>query len=59
MPRRERGISSLSSTEGLALELVSELGLQEDVATLREIERQIGVALKAGLTAQPDPASVC
>jgi len=37
---------------------VSELGLDEDATTLREIERQIGVALKAGLAAQPDQGEV-
>ena len=40
---------SRDTAEGLALELVCELGLDEDETTLREIERQIGVALKAGL----------
>ena len=50
---------SRDTASGLALELVCELGLDEDETTLREIERQIGVALKAGLAVQPDRASVC
>ena len=49
---------SRDTASGLALELVSELGLDEDATTLREIERQIGVALKAGLAAQPDRATL-
>ena len=50
---------SRDTASGLALELVCELGLDEDETTLREIERQIGVALKAGLAVQPDRASSC
>ena len=49
---------SRDTASGLALELVRELGLDEDETTLREIERQIGVALKAGLAAQPDRATL-
>ena len=47
---------SRDTASGLALELVCELGLDEDETTLCEIERQIGVALKAGLA---DRASLC
>ena len=50
---------SRDTASGLALELVCELGLDEDETTLHEIERQIGVALKAGLAVQPDRASSC
>ena len=49
---------SRDTASGLALELVCEFGLDEDETTLREIERQIGIALKAGLAAQPDRASL-
>ena len=49
---------SRDTASGLALELVSELGLDEDATTLREIERQMCVALKAGLAAQPDRATL-
>jgi len=50
---------SRDTAPGLALELVCELGLDEDETTLHEIERQIGVALKVSLAAQPDRASLC
>ena len=39
---------SRDTPEALALEMVRELGLKEDAATLLEIERQIGVALRSG-----------
>ena len=43
---------SRDTAESLALELVRELELDEDEATLRDVEKQIGVALQAGVADQ-------